>query len=186
MKYLFFFITAFIFLSCNHPEKKIIPLKIDKTLTELFKKKFANYEENELIKEKALKEFEKKMDSLIPLNYIDDIPVKLFYVKKNEHGKGALAFFYTDDLKIEYTRISDKLRFNLIAFVEENKADSLIQNSSYYVKGKNYKLLSKTEAEIITDRFYYSNEFELNNKYDPTFFQCGSIICVAEDLKITQ
>lgn len=67
------------------------PRKIDFLLNDIFNKKYSNYKKNDLIKEKALTELSKKTDSLIPLNYLDDIPLKIFYIKKNPHGKGAIV-----------------------------------------------------------------------------------------------
>lgn len=116
--------------------------KIDPFLDTIFNIRYPNYRSNEIVREKALKNMIKVIDSLAPKGYLDDIPLKILKVQKNPHGKGALVHFYSHN-KTETELLSDKVQFDLIGLMDEKLGESINENKSYYVKEKNINALMK-------------------------------------------
>src|SRR6056297_3531713 len=117
---------VFLILACNQngqnskSNNEFEKRKIDTFLTQIFSEKYSNYESNTLIREKALEELITKVDSLIPLKYLEDIPLEILRIKSNPHGKGAMVQFYTDNFEREKSKIfSNQLEFDVIGFMSE-------------------------------------------------------------------
>lgn len=157
-KILLLFIGLCLF-SCK--EEKIIEepnKKIDPILTLIFDK-YPDYQKNDLIKNDLLTELKIKIDSLVPLNYLDDLPLKISTMEKNQNGDGYLITFYTDN-DLDGTFASKDLHYNLIGFCDEKTAKSFNQEKKYLIKGK-FNVLSKNQIALFSNNFYYKNDFDL-------------------------
>jgi len=191
MKY-FVVVCFLLFLfSCDNPQlnqsniPKIQIRKVDPIL-QLIEKKFSNYKENEIVRENAAHELGHKIDSILPLNYLNDIPLKVLRIGKNPHGKGALVQFYTDNYDNNHpTILSDRLNFDIIGFMDEKLATLLNEHGKYYVYGKKMKRLSKTETFVIVNQVYYSPVTEIRKDavWDIYNFYIGDIICKIDSIK---
>jgi hypothetical protein len=191
MKYIILTLALFTIISCNNPNQKnketdnIETRKIDPILDALTKK-YANYTDNTIVRENATKELGEKIDSLLNLNYLDDIPLKVFKMEKNPHKKGALVQFYTlNHDSNRPNRLSDRLNFDIIGFMDEKLASTLKEDGTYFIYGKKLKRLSKTEVFLIVNQVYYSPGTEISK--DPILntynFNIGDILCEIDSVK---
>ena len=176
--------------SCNNPQKKesvtIEKRKIDPIL-ESITKKYSNFTENAIVREDATKELDKKIDSVLNLNFLTDIPVKVFRMGNNPHGKGALIQFHTDNYDVEKPEVlSDRLNFDIIGFMEKILASTLKEDGVYYVYGKKLKRLNKTEVFTIVNQVYYSPGTEISKDaiFDVYYFNVGDILMEIDSVKI--
>lgn len=178
-----------LFLSCDtttktnvkEPEKKQ-GRKIDPSLDTLFKVKYANYETNEIARQKALKDLVKIVDSIAPLGYLEDFPLKVFRVQPNPHGKGAIVQFYTDE-NLSPDLLSDRVGFDIIGLMDEKLAQTINENKMYFIKGKKYKHLDETETFLIVNQVYYSPETKIETSAFNTSsyrFKLGDFLCEVE------
>jgi hypothetical protein len=182
------FITCIV--SCNQKkEKKSIPdlRKIDTVLTDIFQNKFPNYMDNALTKDKALTLLTSKIDSLAPLHYLEEIPLKIFKIQKNPHGKGALVQFYTDNIDRPNKNIfSNQLQFDILGFMSEELASTLDEKKKYFIFGHKYKRLNKTETYIIVNTTYFSPETEISKdamNSDVYTYKVGVFLCEIDSVR---
>lgn len=191
-KILFILIFGFLMISCNQKKKTEVveSRKIDPILSEIFEKDFSTYKENTLIKERALKELIKQIDSLAPLNYLEDIPLEVFRIQKNPHGKGAIVQFTTDNFGRNKTKIlSNQLEFDLIGLMSEELASTINEKKKYLIRGKNYKRLNKTETYILVNQTYFSPEPEISKDgiYSGFYnFKVGVLLAEIDSLKLAK
>jgi hypothetical protein len=192
MKYLLTFLTILTFISCDDyqskttEDKKPITRQIDPILENIIKK-YPNYKDNQIVRDNATKELDKKIDSILPLGMLKDIPLKVFRIGKNPHGKGALIQFYTDNYSNDRPDLlSDRLNFDIIGFMDENLASTLKDKGVYYVYAKKLKRLDKTEAFLIVNQVYYSPGTEISKDaiWDVYRFDIGDILCEIDSVKI--
>ncbi len=189
-KFLFTIILLSTLISCNNQQVKpvITKRKIDPILEDILKKN-SNYKENTIVRENATKLLDKKIDSILNLGLLDDIPLKLFNLEKNPHGKGALLQFKTDNYDFEKPEVlSDRLTYDVIGLMDEKLATTLIENEKYYVYGKKLKRLSKDEVFLIVSQVYHSPETEISKgiigeEYD---FNIGDILMEIDSVKIVK
>ena len=162
------------------PERKIEPF-----LNKIFINEYPNYQNNELVKDKALRELMSKIDSLAPLKYLEEIPLKIFRIQKNPHGKGAIVQFYSDNSGA--APLSDRLGFDIIGLMSEDIASSLNENSKYLISGKKYNRLDKTKTYLIVPQSYYSPipEISKNTSTGVFAFNIGIFICEVDSIKQT-
>jgi hypothetical protein len=193
MKHIFLLLISFgILTSCNqstkteNQEQKIIKRKTDKILERL-EKKYPNYKENQIVRENMQKELDKKIDSIYKLNFLDDIPVKVFRMGKNPHGKGALIQFHTDNFDSDNRNLlSDRLNFDIVGFMDEEKASQLKEDGTYLISGKMLKRLTETEVFLIVPQVYYSPGTEISKDgiYDEVFnFNIGDLLMEIDSAK---
>jgi hypothetical protein len=191
MKTIIFILSSLIFFTaCNEQQKKkdeniITKRKIDPYLEEIFLKKYANYAVNSLVKTNALKELNKKIDSLYPLKYLEDIPLKIFKIAKNTQGKGAIVQFYTDNDETQ-SPISNQLNFDIIGLMSEEMASNLKEDSyqKYLIKGHNYIRATQEMADLIVAMTYYSTETSIEKEsYGIPKFKVGNFICEIDSLE---
>ncbi len=165
----------------KEPEKKQVR-KLDPLLDTIFKVKYPNYETNEIVRKNALKDLTKIADSIAPLGYLEDIPLKVFRVQSNPHGKGAIVQFYTDR-NLSSNILSDRLQFDIIGLMDEKLAQNINENKIYFIKAKKYKRLTETEVFLIVNQVYYSPHPEIktdaidNSMYK---YQLGDFLCEVE------
>lgn len=193
MKYLVFIFSILTVFSCNNPNGNIQKnlnddtRKVDPFLNSLVKK-HPNYTNNAIVRDEATKELNKKVDSLIQRGFLTDIPLKIFNIQKNPHGKGAIVQFYTDNMlnSNNFDRLSDRFNFDIIGLMDQKLASTLNENEVYFVYGKKMKRLSETETFFIVDRVYNSTKTEITN--DPIYnlyeFNVGNILCEVDSLKL--
>ena len=160
-------VLTFGIVACNqsrqNSEAKVKLRKIDPVLTDIFQNKYANYKENALIKDKALAELTLKIDSLAPLHYFEDIPLKILKIKKNPYGIGALVQFYTDNLQFDKSiNLSNNLQFDILGFMSEELATKLKDNKKYFIFGKKYDRLDDTQTYIIVSQTYFGPEVKIS------------------------
>lgn len=188
MKYIILTITVFTLFACtnqNHKEKDE-KRKIDPILEEIINK-YPNYTENTIVRENASKELDEKIDSILNMGYLNDIPLKVFKMGKNPHGKGALVQFYTDNYNSDRPdRLSDRLNFDIIGFMDEKTASTLKDKGTYFVYGKKLMRLNETEVFLIVNQVYYSPGTEISkdaiwNVYN---FNIGDILCEIDSVKL--
>lgn len=191
MKYIILTLGLFTIFSCNNPNQKdketdkIETRKIDPILDALTKK-YPNYTDNTIVRENATKELDKKIDSLLNLNYLDDIPLKVFRMGKNPHGKGALVQFHTDNYDSDRpNRLSDRLNFDIVGLMDEKLASTLKDGGTYFIYGKKLKRLSETEVFLIVNQVYYSPGTEISKDaiFDVYNFNIGDILCEIDSVK---
>ena len=196
MKYSFIILIFFgILTSCSQSKKaeniesKIIKRKID-LLLENLEKKYPNYKENQIVRDNMQNELDKKIDSVYKLNFLDDIPVKVYSMGKNPHGKGALIQFHTDNFDTDNRDLlSDRLNFDIIGFMTEEKASQLKEDGTYLISGKMLKRLNKTEVFLIVPQVYYSPWTEISKDmiYDEIFnFNIGDLLMEIENVKLVE
>ncbi|MBS1668374.1 MAG: hypothetical protein JST58_13440 [Bacteroidetes bacterium] len=188
------FILAFGLISCNDYNEKteteianLQKRKIDKILDKIFVDEYPTYTKNEIVRGKALKELVQKVDSLLPLNYLNDIPLKVWRISKNPHGKGALIHLYADNYSSDRQTLSDRLGFDIIGFMDEDKASKLIDTKKYFVFGSKFNRLTKEETFLIVNQIYYSPRPEItaNVIYNDIYnFNIGNFACVIDSLKV--
>jgi hypothetical protein len=190
-KNLIIFYCLFFLLSCDAPQSSQsnvvkIPLrKIDPILNQL-EKKFPNYKDNQIVRDNAAEYLQHTIDSVLSLGYLRDIPLKVFKIGKNPHGKGALVQFYSDNYSSNRPDIlSDRLKFDVIGFMDEKLAASLKEGGQYFVYGKKLKRLTETETSIIVDQTYYAPETKISKDaiWDVYNFYVGDILCEVDSIK---
>jgi hypothetical protein len=193
MKYILTLLTLFTFISCNDyqaketEDKKLVKRKIDPILKDILKQ-YPNYKDNQIVRDNAAKALDKKIDSALSLGTLNDIPLKVFRIGKNPHGKGALIQFYTDNYDDNKSDVlSDRLNFDIIGFMDENLASTLKDKGTYYVYGKKFKRLNKTETFLIVNQVYYSPQTEISKDaiWDIYDFKIGDILCEIDSVKMT-
>lgn len=194
MKHIFILLISFGILttSCNqfsktdNQEQKIVKRKTDKILEGL-EKKYPNYKENQIVRKNMQKELDKKIDSIYKLNFLEDIPVKVFKIRENPHGKGALIQFHTDNFDSDNSNLlSDRLNFDIIGFMDKEKASQLKEDETYLISGKMLKRLTETEVFLIVPQVYYSPETEISKDgiYDEVFnFNIWDLLMEIDDAK---
>jgi hypothetical protein len=141
--------------------EKVEPRTFDYVLNEIFYEKYPNFLTNSIAKDLALDKVLFKFDSLKEDGIISDIPLKLWYVKKNPYGPGAFAHFYTFEIKPSGKRISEKMNFDIVGFVGLEEASKLKEGDYYYIFGKNFNRTDKIGSEIISDKVFYQREPEI-------------------------
>jgi len=159
--------------------------KIDPILNQL-EKKFPNYKDNQIVRDNAAEYLQHKIDSVLPLGYLNDIPLKIFRLGKNPHGKGALVQFYAKNYNSDQpTRLSDRLNFDIIGFMDDKLAATLKENGEYFVYGKKFKRLTETETFLIVNQVYYSPETKITKDaiWDVYNFYIGDLICQVDSVK---
>jgi len=152
--------------SCSNNDSsstaEIASYKMDSVLTDVFTKRFPNYAANDLVNEKAKAELLKKVDSLAPLGYLSDIPLKALSIRKNPHGTGAIVQLYTDNNKQgAKLQPTDHLGFDIIGVSSEELAASITERKKYFVSGKFLKRLNNAEVSVLTSQTYFSSDPEL-------------------------
>ena len=189
MKNFFFLVMIHALVSCNNQlhknEVEIVKRKIDPILEKLLSK-YPNYEENSIVRENATEELDKKIDSILNFGYLDDIPLKVFKIGKNPHGKGALIQFHTDGYNRESPELlSNRLNFDIIGLMDEKLASTLNDDGTYYVYGKNLKRLNETEVFLIVKQVYYSPGTEISKDaiYDVYEYDIGNIMMEIDSVK---
>ncbi len=192
MRYIIFILGILTILSCNNDTNKAINViktrKIDPILNALTKK-YPNYKDNSIVRENATKELDKKIDSLLNFNYLDDIPLKVFRMGENPYKtntKGALVQFHTDNYNSDQpNRLSDRLNFDIVGLMDEKLATTLTEGGTYFIYGKKLKRLSQTEVFLMGNNAYYTSETEISK--DPIFdvynFNIGVISCEIDSVK---
>lgn len=141
--------------------EKVQPRAFDYVLDEIFYEKYPNFLTNSISKDLALDNVLFKFDSLKEDGIISDIPLKLWYVKKNPYGPGAFAHFYTFEIKPSGKRISEKMNFDIVGFVGLEEASKLTEGDYYFIFGKNFNRTDKIQSEIISDKVFYQREPEI-------------------------
>lgn len=131
--------------------------KMGQVVDDIFFVKYPNANTNELTRQKALGEFMTKVDSLVHLNYLDDISLTVLSINKNPHGVGALVQFYANNKYsvVKHPR-TDMLGFDIIGFMSEDLAMTIDNTKKYYVYAHNFKRLNLTEAQLLVNRLYNS------------------------------
>lgn len=189
MKNTLFLLIIISLSSCNQQQKEKVEVekrKIEPILESVIKK-YPNYTDNTLVRENATKELDKKIDSVLTLGYLNDIPLKVFRIGKNPHGKGALIQFHTDNYDSDKPDIlSNRLNFDIIGFMNEKLASTLKEDGTYYIYGKNLKRLSKTEVFLIVTQVYYSPGTEISKDaiYDVYNYNIGDILTEIDSVKL--
>lgn len=162
--------------------------KID-TLLEAVINKFPNYKENPIVREKATRELDRKIDSVLSLGYLNDIPLKVFRMGKNPVGDGALVQFRTDNYNYEKEELlSDRLNFGILGFVDIKLASELKEDGSYIIYARKLKRLDEREVFSIVDQVYYSSDTEIIkdaiwNVYN---FNIGNMLCEIDSVKLIE
>lgn len=189
-----FFIVSIFISSCvpvsqkNSTETKAVQKKIEPYLDKIFTDKYPNYKSNTLTRDNALSELMTKIDSLLPYRYLEEIPLKVFRIQKNPHGKGAIVQFYADNYDYKNkSDLSNQLGFDIIGLMSEELAGSLNDKSKYLVFGKKYNRLDKTKTYLIVSQSYYSPTPEISE--DAIFsgvynFQIGVFLCEVDSVKL--
>jgi len=195
MKYLFQAMILVTYLSCNNPQKqpvenvKIDTRKIEPILDSLINK-YPNYTDNSIVRENATKELDKKIDSLLNMGYLSDIPLKVFRIGKKPHKKGALVQFYTYNYNFNRPSIlSDRLNFDLIGYMDETLASTLKEEGTYYIYGKNFKRLNEKEVFLIVNQVYHSPGTEISKEGigSSVFnFNIGDMSCEIDSIKLIE
>jgi hypothetical protein len=190
MRATMYLLTIISLISCNNQQQKekveVEKRKIDPILESVVKK-YPNYTDNTLVRENATKELDKTIDSIFKSGYLDDIPLKVFRIGKNPHGKGALIQFHTDNYDSDKPDIlSNRLNFDMIGFMDEKLASTLKEDETYYVYGKSLKRLSKTEVFLIVPQVYFSPGTEISKDaiYDVYNYNIGDILKEIDSVKL--
>jgi hypothetical protein len=192
-QYFILLISLAILTSCNqskkteNQEQKIVKRKTDLMLESL-EKKYPNYKENQIVRENMQNDLDKKIASVYKLNFLDDIPVKVFRMGKNPHGKGALIQFHTDNFNTDNRNLlSDRLNFDIIGFMTEEKASKLKEDGTYLISGKMLKRLNQTEVFLIVPQVYYSPGTTISKDiiYDEIFnYNIGDLLMEIDNAKL--
>lgn len=175
-------------LSCNSNinSRVYCERKIDKYLNNIFKIDYPNYSNNELVRENAKESLKKLIDSVYDKGYFEDIPMKIFKIRKNPYGKNAIIQFYADNWSSEDNRLSSNLGFDIIGLVPESFASELSENNytTYYIYGSNYKRADHNVTTSLVPMTYYSTEIEIEKtSYSVPKFIIGNFICEIDSLK---
>lgn len=181
-----FCILAMACVSESKPEeKKLEKRKTDHLLEEVFNSKYSNYKDNQLVREQAAKELDKRIDSIIVLGGLDDVPLKIFTLRKNPYGKGALVHFYTDNHGHNNSDLlSNRVDFDLLGFMDESLAATLNDKGTYLVYAKKYKRLNNDAVFAIVSQVYHSPETNVvkdavGEVYN---FNIGNILCEVDSI----
>jgi hypothetical protein len=199
MRFPFLSIAVFLFyISCSNAnddhKTPVIPKpvqirKLDPILNKIFKTDYANFRDNELVRGNALKQLNKAIDSILPLNYLTDFRFKVWRVGKNPHGKGALVQFYTDDLYTNDTAsLSNFVRFDVFGLMDENLGATINEKGIYKVFGHKYKRLNEAEAFSLVNQVYYSPTPSIDKATFGDFheFKLGDFICEVDSLRLVK
>ncbi len=192
--------VCLLFVSCgpvdSRTEKKTEVIekpvfrKMGATVQDIFFVKHTNVATNDLVKEKALKEFMHQVDSLVPLHYLEDIPLKVFAVQKNPHGKGALVQFYTDnELNRDGYPNTNLLGFDIIGFMSEELASTIDDTKKYYVYAHNYKRLNYAEVSVLVDKMYHGTTPRVSTgtvRDDEIQVIIGNFACEVDSIAVVQ
>jgi hypothetical protein len=172
-------------LNNGYATNEIPKRKIDKYLENIFFSKYPNYQDNEMIRDKATIELRKTIDSLYKNKYLEDVPLKIFKIKKNPHGKGAIVQFYADNQYEVDTMLSNELGFDVIGLMSEELASTLSESSDkkYFIYGHNYNRVTQPMADILVGMTYYSTVTEISTLSYSTKFKIGNFICEIDSLK---
>ncbi|MDZ4823886.1 MAG: hypothetical protein SH856_10545 [Flavobacteriales bacterium] len=175
--------------SCNNQQQtekaKVDNRKIDPILESVIEK-YPHYADNPRDRENATKELDKKIDSVLNQGFLNDIPLKVYKSGKNPNGEGALIQFHTDNYDSNKPELlSNRLNFDIIGFVDEELASTLIKDGTYYVYGKNLKRLNETEVFSIVTQVHNSPETEIieNTIWDVYTFNIGDIQTEIDSVK---
>ena len=177
--------------SCNDQQQndsiksKIEKRKLDPILEGIIKT-YPNYTDNQIVRENASKLLDKKMDSILSSGILNDIPLRVFRIGKNPHGKGALVQFYTDNYVSDKPELlSNRLNFDIIGFMDESLASTLKDHGTYYVYGKKMKRLNETEVFLIVNQVFYSPGTEISKDASGYIynFNIGDILCEIDSVK---
>lgn len=186
LQFFFAFLIVCSFIQCRKEDSvRISKRKLDPFLEEIFIKKIPNFKENDLVKEKALNELNKKIDSLYPIKYLEDIPLKIFKIKKNTNGKGAIVQFYADNKDETNNILTSDVGFDIIGLMDEKLASTLSESDiqTYYIRGHNYKRLNEKKVYILIDMPYYSPIPEISTEtYGIKNINLGSFICEIDSI----
>ena len=189
-------IASIFFISCNQSEtinsansEKIVSRKIDTLLTSIIAK-YPNYSENEIVREIAASELNKKINR-IQFDLLNDIPLKIFNMKMNPYGEGTIIQFYTRNYDYGKTSnsLSDKLEFELIGFVNQDLATTLDKNKKYFVFGKKYRRANDGQALLLVDQLNFESKTEIRQDVIDSKifkFRIGQIICVVDSVKLIE
>ena len=194
MKYLIVIFAAILIMSCNQTgnqnnvqtQSETPKRKIDSILNDIFLVKYPNYEENEMVREKATVALKNAIDSLYDKKYLEGIPLKVFRVRKNPHGPGAIVQFYSDNDNIGDKLLSNQLGFDIIGLMSEELASTLSEKSEnkYIVFGHKYKRVDAAMASVLVDMTYYSTKTEISTEsYSSNKFKIGNFICEVDSIK---
>ena len=159
--------------------------KLDPVLNQIFKKNFPTFENNQLVSDNALTALNKAVDSVLSMNYLADFPLKVLRVSKNPHGKGALVQFYTDDTSDADSVLSNRVRFDIIGFMEESLAATIDENGKYFIRGHNYNRLSETQISLLVKQVFHSTKPEITKDVisdGPSVFNLGNFMCEVDSL----
>ena len=194
MKHIILLLTVISIFSCYNTnadetdtEKKTLKIeqrKIDPILKAIVAK-YPAYAENNLVRENAADELKQKIDSLLQLGYFQDIPLKVIRVGKNPNGKGAYVHLYTDNFDFARPgQLSDRLNFDLYGFTSEQIAGQIKEKGSYFVYGKNFKMLNGDEASVLFNIVFHSKNFQITQNMGDVFnFNIGCMACEIYALK---
>lgn len=171
---------------CSLPQnelssKKGDPAKLTSVLSYILKEKYPNYEKNELSQENALNEIIAAVDSLAPLHYLEDIPLEIFRIQKNPHGKGAIVQLYTGRRYLTDTAVIAKLRFEVISLMPDSLAIALDEEKEYMIRGKKYKRLSD-EVYMIVGQTFFSPTPNVEEYIGIHAFQAGIFMCEVDSM----
>ena len=108
---------------------------IDKCLTEIFITKYPTFAENELVRQKAFLKFNKKIDSISKINKLEDIPLNIYSISKNPHGKGAIVQFYANEINPTNKSLPIKIIYNVFGLMSEKLASTLSETAdrTYFI-----------------------------------------------------
>ena len=188
-------ITTIIFLfSCNEQRNKkstenipeIKQTEIELILNQIFLNKFPNFADNDIVRQKAFKEFNGKVDSLIKAKEFIDIPLRIYSIGTNPNGKGAIVQLYADEYEPANKAIPIKIIYNVIGFMNEDKASRLSENSNqtYSLVGHNYKRATETMTTILTSSNKYPTEQKILDRILDTYYiNLGTFICEVDAIK---
>lgn len=165
------------------PAVIIEPKAIDSILEKVFLNDFPSYGENTLARELALESLLAKVDSTMPLGYFNDIPMKVWYVKKNPFGEGAMIHFFTTNEQNSKDLLSSRLNFDLVGFFDEKKASTIKENETYFIRGKNFNRIDATQVDIVLEKVKFKKEPELTRSTNQDYtFNLGTILFEIDSL----
>lgn len=166
--------TALGCVACQHTDAPRRERRIDPALSALTAR-HPNYETNSAVRQKMATDFDGLIDSLVENGMLADIPLKLANVSNGSDTAQMVAWFYTPSYTgIPNKILSDRLRFDLIAFVSDSAGSTLKEGRLYYVYGK-YKRLKKEQAHLFDGLIHYSPELKVepSNPYGDAEFYTG-------------
>lgn len=190
MKKLLIFATMMALVSCENKqaevkkERKISDL--DSTIIKTFVTDYPEYKSNDLILEKASKSLNKTLDSLAKEKHLEQIPLSVFSIGKNPHGKGAIVMFYTNkhDVSDHNNFFVANLGFDIIGLMDENLAMTVNKDNKYYISGKKYKRLNEKETYFLVSRSFHSPEFNISPRnYGGAEVKLGVFSCEIDSIR---